>query len=54
MVRYKVVGEVVERCLNHLEQNRLKKTYLQYDYWDEMQNAWDLLGEKLEALDLNV
>lgn len=54
MVRYKVIGEVVERCLNHLEQNRLKKTYLQYDYWDEMQDAWVLLGEKLEALDINV
>lgn len=53
MVRYKTPGELVERCLNHLEQNRLKKTYLQYDYWDEMKEAWNLLGDKLCALDVN-
>lgn len=51
MVRYKVIGEVVERCLNHLEENRLKKTYLQYDYWDEMKEAWNILGESLSLLE---
>lgn len=51
MVRIGVIGEVIERCLNHTEQNRLKKTYLQYDYWSEMKSAWNELGKILENID---
>jgi len=45
-----VLPEVAERCLNHLEQNRIKRIYQRYSYEAEMREAWRLLGERLELL----
>lgn len=45
-----VTPEVIERCLNHVEQNRIRRTYQRYTYRPEMEQAWDTLGERLEAL----
>ncbi|GAA5181233.1 site-specific integrase [Niveibacterium umoris] len=45
-----VLPEVVERCLNHLEQNRMKRIYQRHDYAPEMREAWRLLGDRLELL----
>lgn len=42
--------EVIERCLNHVEPNRIRRTYQRYSYKSEMRQAWDVLGERLEAL----
>ncbi|OHB32632.1 MAG: integrase [Desulfuromonadaceae bacterium GWC2_58_13] len=41
---------VVERCLNHIEQNKVKRIYQRYSYAPEMRHAWELLGDRLEAL----
>lgn len=50
MVALGVIPEVAERCLNHTEQNRVKRTYQRHSYENEMREAWRLLGERLELL----
>ena len=47
-----VLPEVAERCLNHLEENKVKRTYQRYSYHNEMKEAWKLLGERIELLRL--
>lgn len=42
--------EVIDRCQNHREQNRVRRTYQRYSYQPEMRQAWDLLGERLDGL----
>lgn len=42
--------EVIDRCQNHKEPNRIRRTYQRYSYKTEMEEAWQLLGERLEAL----
>ncbi|MFP4902925.1 tyrosine-type recombinase/integrase [Paraburkholderia sp. BR14261] len=45
-----VLPVVIDACLNHREQNRVKRTYQRYDYADEQREAWRLLGDRLELL----
>lgn len=50
MTRLGVLPEVAERCLNHVEQNRMKRIYQRHTYEAEMQSAWRLLGQRLALL----
>lgn len=45
-----VVGEVIERCLNHVEQNKLKRTYQRHELRKEQKEAWQCLGNNLLLL----
>lgn len=45
-----VLPEVAERCLNHTEENKVKRIYQRYGYEKEMKDAWELLGTKLNQL----
>jgi integrase len=45
-----VLPEVAERCLNHTEENRVKRTYQRHSYDKEKREAWRLLGERLDLL----
>ena len=45
-----VMGEVIERCLNHAEQNKLKRIYQRHELKAEQREAWRLLGERLALL----
>ncbi|WP_297843901.1 site-specific integrase [Pseudomonas sp.] len=45
-----VLPEVAERCLNHTEDNKMKRIYQRHSYAAEMAMAWKLLGERLEVL----
>jgi hypothetical protein len=45
-----VLPEVAERCLNHIEENRLKRIYQRHNYRAEMTNAWEVLGKRLQEL----
>jgi len=45
-----VLPDIADRCLNHLEQNKMRRTYIQNSYAKEMKQAWTLLGERLELL----
>jgi integrase len=42
--------DVIERCLNHTEQDRMKRTYQRHSYQEEMREAWRLLGDRLALL----
>lgn len=42
-----VNDSVIERVINHVEQNRMKRIYHRYDHADEMRNAWAALGTLL-------
>lgn len=54
MVMLGALPEVAERCLNHVEENRIKRTYQRHSYEPEMRDAWKLLGDRLEFLTLIV
>jgi len=45
-----VMGEVIERCLNHVEQNKLKRIYQRHERKAEQREAWRLLGERITLL----
>lgn len=45
-----VLPEIAERCLNHTEENKMKRTYQRHSYENEKRAAWQLLGERLEIL----
>ena len=45
-----VVGDVIDRCLNHVEQNKLKRTYQRHELKAEQCNAWRVLGDRLSLL----
>jgi integrase len=42
--------DVIERCLNHTEQDRMKRIYQRHSYQEEMREAWRLLGDRLALL----
>lgn len=42
--------DVIERCLNHVEPNRIQRTYQRQKLEQEQADAWRLLGERLELL----
>lgn len=50
MVALGVLPEVAERCLNHVEENKVKRIYQRHSYENEMRQAWTLLGDRLELL----
>ena len=45
-----VLPEVAERCLNHTEENRVKRTYQRHSYTKECSEAWEKLGSRLQDL----
>lgn len=45
-----VMGEVIERCLNHVEQNKLKRIYQRHELKAEQKEAWQLLGDRIALL----
>lgn len=45
-----VRSDVIEKVLNHIEPNKMKKTYQHQSLITEQQQAWKLLGERLEIL----
>ncbi len=47
-----VDGDVIERCLNHIEPNRIKRTYQRQRTDDAKAKAWNLLGDRLALLTL--
>lgn len=45
-----VHGDVIEKCLNHLEQSRIKRTYQRAVREQEQRDAWAALGARLDLL----
>ncbi|VFM97877.1 MAG: hypothetical protein BECKG1743D_GA0114223_101748 [Candidatus Kentron sp. G] len=50
MEKLGVMGEVIERCLNHVERNSLKRIYQRHELKAERREAWRLLGEWITLL----
>jgi hypothetical protein len=50
MTQLHVLPDVVEHCLNHIEENRTKRVYQRHTYEHEMQAAWKALGKHLTRL----
>lgn len=48
----RIPSDVVERCLNHTEQNRIKRTDQRQELREEQAQAWTALGGLLESLSL--
>jgi hypothetical protein len=44
------MGEAIERCLNHVEPNKLKRIYQQHELKAEQRKTWRLLGKRLALL----
>ncbi|MEC4749074.1 tyrosine-type recombinase/integrase [Methylomicrobium sp. Wu6] len=42
--------DVIEKCLNHTEQNKMKRVYQRQELKAEQAEAWRKLGERLEIL----
>lgn len=42
--------DVIEKCLNHVEQNRMKRIYQRQELRNEMEAAWTTLGVHLNIL----
>lgn len=45
-----VHGDVIEKCLNHTEENKLKRVYQHQELKAEQAEAWHLLGDYLSLL----
>jgi integrase len=45
-----VMPYVIERCLNHIEPNKLVRTYQHQQLVNEQRAAWSLLGDRLSLL----
>ncbi|PLZ03040.1 hypothetical protein CY652_06925 [Burkholderia sp. WAC0059] len=45
-----IAESIVHRCLNHARADKLDRVYLQHDYAEEMEHAWHVLGQRLQAL----
>lgn len=43
-----VLPEVIERCLNHVDADQMKRIYQRYNYEPEKRRAWDAMGKQLE------
>jgi hypothetical protein len=50
MAELGVLPDVIERCLNHTEQTKVKRIYQRAQYEAPMREAWQKLGERLELL----
>lgn len=45
-----VSGEVIEKCLNHVEMSKLKRIYQRHERREEQRDAWRRLGDRLDLL----
>jgi len=42
--------DVIDRCQNHVLPSRVRRHYLHHDYAEEKKRAWNLLGDRLNAV----
>jgi integrase len=50
MAELGVLPDVIERCLNHIEQTKVKRIYQRAQYEAPMREAWQRLGDRLALL----
>ena len=50
MAELGAMPDVIEKCLNHTEENKMKRIYQRAQYEGPMRDAWRLWGERLDLL----
>tara|TARA_B110000503_G_scaffold136112_1_gene217895 strand:- start:743 stop:946 length:204 start_codon:yes stop_codon:yes gene_type:complete len=45
-----VLPDIIDRCLNHKQTDKIKATYQLYPYETEKREAWTALGRRLDML----
>lgn len=50
MAELGILPDIIERCLNHVEQDRMKRIYQRHDYRAERRDAFNQLGCRLDEL----
>ncbi len=45
-----IAPDVIEKCLNHTEENKVKRIYQRQKLEVGQTNAWQLLGDRLNLL----
>jgi hypothetical protein len=45
-----IAPDVIEKCLNHTEENKVKRTYQRQKMELEQAQAWRVLGDRLNLL----
>jgi integrase len=50
MGELRVRGDVIERCLNHIEPNKITRTYQRQELLEDRRQAFRLLGERLNMI----
>jgi len=50
MGNLKVAPDVIEKCLNHTEENKIKRIYQRQELKVEQAEAWRVLGDRLHLL----
>ena len=50
MAELGTLPDVIEKCLNHTEENKMKRIYQRATYEGPMRDAWRLWGERLDLL----
>lgn len=50
MAELGILPDIIERCLNHVEQDRIKRIYQRHDYKAERREAFSQLGRRLDEL----
>lgn len=51
MAELGALPDVIEKCLNHTEENRMKRVYQRAKYEKPMREAWKLWGDRLSELE---
>ena len=50
MAELGALPDVIEKCLNHTEENKMKRIYQRATYEGAMRDAWRHWGERLDLL----
>lgn len=50
MGNLRVQSDIIEKCLNHAEENKLKRVYQRQANTEQMRDAWRLLGKRLRLI----
>ena len=45
-----ISGDVIDECLNHMIESRVRRTYIRDRRFSEQQKAFDALGRRLSGL----
>lgn len=43
-------SDVIDKCQNHVQENKMKRVYQRQQLKDQQKQAWQTLGERLELL----